>query len=222
MDQPGKVANRLVVSCAGKKIFPCLRSRLRSWSRETGSAVPSRVSLLISTLGLNLVLRPIVVGKRRTKNYSTEMCSILCSRRPQKNTKSHFMTTVMAHKKKRSFGPLFFSVFRVSSISIFELKSVCIIFSGFTRLCGHSMTTKSPCLFPTYSIDKTDLKVTYQCRRKVSYVMSLQHADKKILTETVTSPRRRIRLALLLVTYLDKKGTRKTFGTTIRAPKSGF
>ena len=40
----------------GKIIFPCPRSRLRIWSRETGSAVPSRVSLLISILRLNLVL----------------------------------------------------------------------------------------------------------------------------------------------------------------------
>ena len=37
-------------------IFPCPRSRLKIWSRETGSAVPSRVSLLISILRLNLVL----------------------------------------------------------------------------------------------------------------------------------------------------------------------
>ena len=38
-------------------IFPCPRSRLRIWSRETGSAVLSRVSLLIiSILWLNLVL----------------------------------------------------------------------------------------------------------------------------------------------------------------------
>ena len=29
---------------------------MRIWSRETGSAVPSRVSLLISVLRLNLVL----------------------------------------------------------------------------------------------------------------------------------------------------------------------
>ena len=36
--------------------FPCPRSRLRIWPRETGSAVPSRVSLLISILRLNLVL----------------------------------------------------------------------------------------------------------------------------------------------------------------------
>ena len=39
-----------------KMFFPCPRSRLRIWSRETGSAVPSRVSLLISILRLNLVL----------------------------------------------------------------------------------------------------------------------------------------------------------------------
>ena len=38
----------LEVSWTGKmNIFPCPRSRLRIWSRETGSAVPSRVSLLI-------------------------------------------------------------------------------------------------------------------------------------------------------------------------------
>ena len=37
-------------------MFPCPRSRLRIWSRETGSAVPSRVSLLIFILRLNLVL----------------------------------------------------------------------------------------------------------------------------------------------------------------------
>ena len=40
----------------GKIIFPCPLSRLRIWSRETGSAVPSRVSLFISILRLNLVL----------------------------------------------------------------------------------------------------------------------------------------------------------------------
>ena len=34
----------LVVSLTGKKTHPCPRSRLRIWSRETGSAVPSRVS----------------------------------------------------------------------------------------------------------------------------------------------------------------------------------
>ena len=40
----------------GKLIFPCPRACLRIWSRETGSAVPSRVSLLISIFRLNLVL----------------------------------------------------------------------------------------------------------------------------------------------------------------------
>ena len=37
-------------------MFLCTRECLRIWSRETGSAVPSRVSLLISILRLNLVL----------------------------------------------------------------------------------------------------------------------------------------------------------------------
>ena len=49
MDQPGKVANpaRGQVN-REKRIIPCPRACLRIWSRETGSAVPSRVSLLIS------------------------------------------------------------------------------------------------------------------------------------------------------------------------------
>ena len=46
----------LVVSSTGKLIFPCPRACMRIWSREKGSAVPSRVSLLISILRLNLVL----------------------------------------------------------------------------------------------------------------------------------------------------------------------
>ena len=46
----------LVVSRTGKINMSCLRSRLRIWSRETGSAVSFRVSLLISILRLNLVL----------------------------------------------------------------------------------------------------------------------------------------------------------------------
>ena len=50
--QPGKVANlaRGQLAEQGKWIIPCPRSRLRFWSREMGSAVPSRVSLLISIL----------------------------------------------------------------------------------------------------------------------------------------------------------------------------
>ena len=56
MDQPGKVANPACGQLNRGKIFPCPRACLRIWSRETGSAVPSRVSLLISILRLNLVL----------------------------------------------------------------------------------------------------------------------------------------------------------------------
>ena len=60
MDQTGKVANPVhgQLKREGKK-NPCSRSCLGIWSRETGaetgSAVPSRVSLLISILRLNLV-----------------------------------------------------------------------------------------------------------------------------------------------------------------------
>ena len=58
MDQPGKVANPARGQLNREKLaFPCPRTRLRIWSRETGSAVPSRSSLLISILRLlNLVL----------------------------------------------------------------------------------------------------------------------------------------------------------------------
>ena len=51
MDQPGKGANPVHGQLnRGNEYFPGIRSR------ETGLAVPSRVSLLISRLRLNLVL----------------------------------------------------------------------------------------------------------------------------------------------------------------------
>ena len=57
MGQPaGKVTSPARGQLNRENIFPCLRACLRIWSRETGSAVPSRVSLLISILRLNLVL----------------------------------------------------------------------------------------------------------------------------------------------------------------------
>ena len=51
-NQPGKVANpaRGQLAEQGKWIIPCPHSRLRTGSCETGLAVPSRVSLLISIL----------------------------------------------------------------------------------------------------------------------------------------------------------------------------
>ena len=56
MDQPGKVANpaRGQLNREENK-NPCSRSCLGIWSCETGSAVPSRVNLLIPILRLNLV-----------------------------------------------------------------------------------------------------------------------------------------------------------------------
>ena len=57
MDQPGKVTNPGRGQLNRESLFFCCpRSRLRIWSRETGSTVPSRVSLLISILRLNLAL----------------------------------------------------------------------------------------------------------------------------------------------------------------------
>ena len=48
MDQPGKVANPARGQLNRKNEYlSCPRTCLRIWSRETGSAVPSRVSLLI-------------------------------------------------------------------------------------------------------------------------------------------------------------------------------
>ena len=56
-DQPGKIANLARGQLKRETLFfPCPRSRLKIWSRETGLAVPSHVSLLISILRLNLVL----------------------------------------------------------------------------------------------------------------------------------------------------------------------
>ena len=57
MDQPGKVAYPARGQLNRENEYsPCPRSCLRIWSRETVSAVPSRVSLLISILRLNMVL----------------------------------------------------------------------------------------------------------------------------------------------------------------------
>ena len=55
MEQPGKVANPDRGQLNRKEKKSCSRSCLGIWSRETSSAVPSRVSLLISILRLNLV-----------------------------------------------------------------------------------------------------------------------------------------------------------------------
>ena len=55
-DQPGKCQSCSWSAEQEKTILPCPRSRLRVWSRETDSAVSSRISLLISILRLNMVL----------------------------------------------------------------------------------------------------------------------------------------------------------------------
>ena len=70
MDQPGKVANPAGGQLNRENIFlPCPRSSLRIWSRETGSAVPSRVSLVISIHRLNLVLTGFLPSSAATSNY---------------------------------------------------------------------------------------------------------------------------------------------------------
>ena len=64
MDQPGKVANPDRGQLNRENEYssvPVRTTCLRIWSRETGSAVPSRASLVISILRLNLVLTSYVI-----------------------------------------------------------------------------------------------------------------------------------------------------------------
>ena len=56
MDHPGKVANPARVKLDKKNDTSLCAFAPKSWSRETGSALPSRVSLLISILRLNTVI----------------------------------------------------------------------------------------------------------------------------------------------------------------------
>ena len=57
MDQADKVTNPARGQLNRENEYsPFPRTCLRVWSRETGSAIPFRVSLLISILRLNLVL----------------------------------------------------------------------------------------------------------------------------------------------------------------------
>ena len=55
MDQPGKIANPARGQLNRENNIRLSPAYLRIWSREMGSAAPSRVSLLISILRLNLV-----------------------------------------------------------------------------------------------------------------------------------------------------------------------
>ena len=75
-DQLGKVANP-VRGQLNREILSCLRSRLRIRSRETVSAVPSRVSLLISTLRLNLVLTYGILPEFRGGVSSTAIRTVV-------------------------------------------------------------------------------------------------------------------------------------------------
>ena len=64
MDQPGKVANPARGQLNRENNTPLSPFAPENLSRETGSAVPSRVSLLISIIRLNLVHKSIVLVKR--------------------------------------------------------------------------------------------------------------------------------------------------------------
>ena len=73
MEQPGKVANpaMIVVSLTGEISFPCPRSRLKLWSRETGSAVPSRVSLRILHTKADIITIKIECSLHPSSSIST-------------------------------------------------------------------------------------------------------------------------------------------------------
>ena len=64
MNQPGKVANPARGQLNRENEFPRPRTRLRIWPRETGSAVPSRVSPHFSILRVDLVLTLLISARR--------------------------------------------------------------------------------------------------------------------------------------------------------------
>ena len=72
-DQPGKVANPARGQLNREHSIPCPRACLRIWSHETGSAAPSRVSLLISILRLKTALRDIFSYIERTVEESISL-----------------------------------------------------------------------------------------------------------------------------------------------------
>ena len=127
------------------------------------------------------VFRPIVTGKRRTNICYTEICSFLCSRRPQKVVCSRFLTAIMGQKGKRglqSFSPPLFAAFHVSSISCLKLKLVSVQFLQVTSdymSCGCSMYARSPYLFPSFWAYLTTAtyhqeRFLYECTRKTSFI----------------------------------------------------
>ena len=85
-DQPAEVASppRGQLNREENDFFPCPPSRLGIWSRETGSAVSSHVSLLISVLRLNLVLAYGIPPEFRhsclqSKNRANFLSPVVCS-----------------------------------------------------------------------------------------------------------------------------------------------
>ena len=72
-DQPGKVANPALGQLNKENECSLSRSGLRIWSRETASAVPSRVSLLISIPRLT---RALTSDVQKTKVYLPIMLKV--------------------------------------------------------------------------------------------------------------------------------------------------
>ena len=70
MDQQGKVANPARGQLNRKMNISLSAFVPEIWSRETGSVVPSRVSLLISILRLNLVLTGFLPSSAAASIYS--------------------------------------------------------------------------------------------------------------------------------------------------------
>ena len=102
------------------------------------------------------------------------------------------------------------SICRSAKCASGPFTSVCTILSRFTRLFGQPMHTRPPCLFPNF---RAYLTATYQNRRWVYFMTSLQHADKK--NADGNSHRHDVAYVLHLFvhqtqTSFDEEGTRKT------------
>ena len=159
------------------------------------------------------------MGKRRTKFYSPKMYSFLCSRRPPRNYALTFSDGRYGSQKQKGLAELWPSLF-FGLPSMFHHFIIYLIFKLKLPLRVYNFfrirQIKWP--FDTFTVNVlisqllstvVDLTATYQYyyivfnstqdkRGSLSFMISLSLECRKIkmLTETVTSPRCRIRSAL--------------------------
>ena len=126
MDQPGKVtsSSRGQPNRENIYIFPCPRTRLRIWSREKGSAVPSRVSLLIlyTQAGSGAYSRDSSpVSRRRPFIYFN--CHIPSSQ-PRVHRVMQLRTDGVHCRGSAGIGPVFLKVVPVTGAAILQVNMV--------------------------------------------------------------------------------------------------